>query len=573
MAKYRIDGQVYEADSPDVAYAMAEQAAKVADYADDPWTTKIQRGVAQPLIEGYIGGKQLLGLGDEMDEKVLAESRAGREGAGGWGTVGEIGSFLLPGGAVAKGATKVASMLPRASGALSRAGTAIAPQVVGQAGLESAYQGLRGQEEGDPTREERMIEGAKTGATGALVGEVGARALPRAWKAMARPSGIKPEALKLERAMRETGVSDLRPGGGLTAGQLVDDSTGFGSAVSGVEETLQRMPGAKNLLQARQRAVGDWNLTEMRKALPVDLRPKVKEAGPVGMDQMRTAVGDAYTSALKPLEGAPLQLTDQVIDDLARIEQRFIPRVSQASRNTVQQDLDNLLQDIAEGRLSSEGIKQMETGLGKKAWAMGNNGAIEEAKAYKSMLGALRDARDEAIGPESAVRVHELDNAYEMIATLRDAAGFMGAIKEGVFSPSHLLRAGTRGQSKWNKAKAGSKGAKRALAAEQVFGDTIPKVGPGTAEKLAAQAAIGGITGTGAGILSGQDPLEAAQTSGLAGALGVPAAARLLPRLRKPIVGRTKAQQKMRRAQPKIDKIKRGSLPLTMGYIRTEDQE
>ncbi|GAF71430.1 unnamed protein product, partial [marine sediment metagenome] len=119
-------------------------------------------GVVNPWKEGYYGGKQAtVGL-DEEDEQSLRQIRDENQRAGGWGTAGEVASWLIPGGLLAKGGAKLAQLLPRALGNLRAPAGIAAAEGIGQ----GAYEGGRASLDEDPSRLGRMKSGAAWGAAG-----------------------------------------------------------------------------------------------------------------------------------------------------------------------------------------------------------------------------------------------------------------------------------------------------------------------------------------------------------------------------------------------------------------------
>lgn len=577
MPTYEIRGQRIEADSPQEALdrynaemaGVREVDPRRAKYEAESWYQKLGRGAVNPLIEAYLGGKQaLVGL-DESEKGALEELRAATEAGGGWGTVGEMATFMLPGGAVAKGVTKGLQAAGRALPMATRAVPTIAAQAAGQGALEGAYQGSRATLEGDPSRLERATTGAVTGAAGGLVGEVAPRVLRRAVQAYGRPAMMKPAAARLEREMVREGLDP-----NLTVGQAADPRTLTGQLLGGIEETTSRIPGADQLLKGRGEAVGTWNVLEMKKALPKDLRGQVTMAGPEGMTQMHRAIGKAYDEALDPIRGNPLQLTDNAIDALAEVEGNLLPRVPAEAQSRLRTELSNLVDDLSEGRIDADSLKGFETDLREGARAAYMAGDRPVGRVYEAMLESLRQARDEALGAKNAARIRELDRAFGRVADVRDAGGYMGAVREGFFTPSQLQGSGQRGASKWEKAEGKAYGTQRAREAEKVFGETIPRVGPGTAEKLAAQALLGGAIGTGVGLASGQDIGTALTGSGLQYGLGGLAAGAVLPLARRAAFGKAPTQRGARRLARAMEAARLQAQPyLTAGSAQLFDED
>jgi hypothetical protein len=188
------------------------------------------------------------------------------------------------------------------------------------------------------------------------------------------------------------------------------------------------------------------------------------------------------------------------------------------------------------------------------------------------MLDTLKALRDETLGPERAKRLAEIDNAYRQIVPLRDASAMKGAVMEDYYTPSQMVNAALKGDSAWGRAAQKDPALKRALAAQEVFGDTIPAVGPGTAEKLYVQSAVRGAAGAGLGLLTGQvDPAMAAAL----GAYSPVMTAKIMPAMRKPIVGRTKTQKRLRDIQsPLAEQLRRArAYTVAPAVLGAQDEE
>lgn len=193
------------------------------------------------------------------------------------------------------------------------------------------------------------------------------------------------------------------------------------------------------------------------------------------------------------------------------------------------------------------------------------------ARYLSSLRKLVVDEVSERIG-DNAPLLREVDEAYGRIVPMIEAGAMKGAINAGFFDPNQLMSGAMKGQSRTNKAAANSLAAERALAAQSVFGTTLPRVGPGTAEKMATQAALGGLAGAGLGVMSGQgvNPSDAALGS-LAG-MGLGS---LLPRSRNALLGRTKTQRILRQALDDINRKARKLQPITSSgaitYQRDDD--
>ena len=454
-------------------------------------------------------------------------------------TAGSIGNLIGEVAATAPiggGASKLIGMGLKSVAPGFVAGSGVIGQGIGRGAVEGAVESsLVG---GDP-----MAGAGIGGAIGGAIPGIG-----RLWKGAARPARPSRAALEIERLGDRQGI-DI----GLTAGQLADDSNFTGSLIKGIENTIDRVPGAGAILHAKQQSMANWNRAEIRNALPVDLAEQITTSGPKGLEQARKVVNKGYSEVLDDIKVGDVTITDSSLDELAGLEQYAINRVNPDNLSGVQKDINNLLSDLMENRLDGKNIKQLESSFGKKIRSASNKGDLDVAESYRGMLEILRRNRNATVGAEGAARLQEMDAAYSKLVPIRDASAMKGSVSQGYFTPSQLLSGGQKGQSQWGKATARNPLSKRALAADDVFGSTIPNVGPGTAEKLAAQSILGGAAGVAGDLMSGGS--GGLMQSGLLGASAAPAMGALLPYMRDPLMGRTAGQAMMRGMQHPLDQI------------------
>lgn len=496
---------------------------------------KIMAGVGRGMHNVYqqVGNMAVMIPDSDLEEyrkldAPLLDTTAGSVG----NLIGEIAATAPVGGGIASGIGRgVSAVAPRLV-----AGSGVVGQGVGRGAIEGAVESAM--VGGDP-----MSGSFIGGGIGGAIPGVG-----RAWRGMGRPARPSRAALEIERLGRNQGV-DI----GLTAGQLADDGNLTGSLIKGVENTIDRVPGAGAILHAKEEAMSNWNRAEIRNALPADMAEGITTSGPKGMEQARNEINRGYSDVLDGIRTGDVTLTDNAIDELAGLEQYAINRIDQDQLPGVQKDINNLLSDLAENRLDGKNIKELEASYGRKLQSAKNKGNIDSANAYRGMRDLLRRQRDATVGADGANRLHEIDAAYSKIAPIRKAASMKGSVHQGYFTPSQLLTGGQAGQSEWGKAIARSPVSKRAIAADDVFGSTIPNVGPGTAEKLAAQSMLGGAASVIADLSSGGS--GGLVQSGLIGAMAAPAVGQIMPYMRNPLMGRTAGQAAMRRMQSPLEQL------------------
>jgi hypothetical protein len=568
MARYRIEGQIVEADSPEAAYAqldaMEQRQQLQQEYEKRGTGQKFIQGAVDPFRELYYGGKQL--LGGELSEEDVAdvERLRARQATGGLaGLGGEIASWALPFTMAGRAGAKLGQAATR--GALPRT-SAIGGAAAGEGALEAGYQAARPQLEDDPSRAERAGEGFLRGAAGGAIGRGAEEAVPAIAKFMSRPARTSDEALELEQLARQMGV-DMK----LTPGQAIDPNSGvFGSVVRGTEQAIDRMAGASPLLRAQQEAMERWNLAEIRRALPKDMREQISEAGPTGFKQLEDAFGDAYGE----FEGFPLYRgnydTGRAIDDMTRRSALQTPGLTNESRQTVLDVIDSELSRLPKSgqTVDSKWLLNVRSKLREHA-----RQALDPAvrRAYKNAANRITETIESQLPKDVAKRLKKIDSAYRDTRPMVESGAMKGAMRQGFFTPEQLMSGGqkqVRGASA--KASARNQATRRAREADKVFGTTIPRVGPGTAERLAAQALIGGGIGGTASLMGegGFDPGTAAY-----GAVGSVLAGQALPRSTRLLTGRQGWQRGLRNRLPAIRDKSRLALPLATGYIPATREE
>ena len=530
MPIYVINGKEIQAESTDDAYEQLD-AMKSNEYHpihDMGTGERLMAGAGRGLHNIYRTVGEFLGadLNDEELDKIdeaLLNTTAGAAG----NLAGEIAGTLPVGGvlgnAVAKGAALARPLAGR----------------VAQGAVQGATEGAvaSGMTGGD------VGEGAGLGGVvGGAVPGIGAAA-----RFIGRPATVSDDAARLEQMARDQGL-EL----GLTPGQRAAPE-GFGGFVKGTEEALENIPGGTPLKLARQSSMAKWNQAEMRDALPADLAESVTTNGPKGMEQARKALSAAYDDVLKDIPAGRIHASQEVLDSLADLENMIVSRIDESTKPKMLKEVQNLFEDMYSQKLDGRNLKEWERTFRQKAERAGKGGDIQEAEVYRGLRDIVAQQAEEVLGPQGANRLREIDASYARFAPLRDAGAYVGAISEGVFTPSQLRSAANKGQSQWGKSTARNPATQRGIAAEEVFGTTLPRVGPGTAEKLATQAITGGLANTAVNLAAGD--LEGSDF--LYGALGGVAAANALPKMRGSMFGETALQGGIRNAQPFFDSLGR----------------
>jgi hypothetical protein len=473
---------------------------------------KFAIGVGAAAAEPVMGLKQLglkaLGRDTSGIEEQIATVRGAREAAGNWGTAGEVAGFVAGGAAkapqlIAKGISK----LPQAVQPLSRL---LAPAAAEQA----AYEGSRGVLADDPSRGQRAAAGGAGGALGAGVGNL----LPRAAARIVEPFKASDAAQSVARRARALG-EDID----LTVGQAV------GNGVAALEEGLSGTPVIGRLInRAREGAGETWNRSVLndiiRTAAPAGSNARVARSGAEGIEEAQRAVKDAYSAALA---GRTLALTPNAFDGALASIQRLPDTDAQVALKV----LENTTKDIGSGNVSGDAITRLRSeidGYASKAYREGN---YPLGKALDAVSDDVRTLINSSGGWRKNLRLRQADEAYAKLADVNRAAAMQGAVTAGGrWTPAQLINAQRRGEPASMVASQRTPGMKEAVEANEVLGNNfIPKVGPGTAEKLATMATLGAVGSAAGGLIEGDLPGPAWLGAPLAyAALGTKAGRRYL---------------------------------------------
>jgi hypothetical protein len=223
-----------------------------------------------------------------------ASALAGDRGEGALDAMSAMNPNASMGGDILGGITGVlggeAALAARAPVALAK----WAPRAA-----DTAYGGLYGfntAEEGEGLAGAGI--GAATGLAGGFLGEKAMRGVGKAVRGVTDPA---------VQYLRQQGVP-------LTVGQAVGNSGVLGQGVKKVEDSLTSIPGVGNMVEARRmEGLDAFNHAAFQNAAPPGA--EVTGVGAAGMDQLKKAVGEAYSNALDPVQ---IMADDpQFIDDLA----------------------------------------------------------------------------------------------------------------------------------------------------------------------------------------------------------------------------------------------------------------
>lgn len=502
----------------------ASRGSAAETFSEVPSAAKFATGVGAAAAEPVLGLAQLAArgagaLGIPGADRVSADLservntiRGAREGSGGWGTAGELAGFA--GGGLASLPRAVARYFPQAVGL---AGSVLRGGGLGAA-EQGAYEASRATLEGDPSRGQRAVAGTLGGG----LGGAGGAALPSAMARVFEPIKTSPAARALMDWSRQQGQRlDL------TAGQ----AAGRGSPVGVIEEALAAVPVAgRAIIRQREGATEVWNrgvLSDIVSTARGRASP-VRQSGPDGVRQAQLAVKDAYDDALA---SGTLALNPNSFDNSLNAMLRLAPDDLARAEKV----LDNVNTDIASGAVTGDTIMRIRTEINDAASQAFRQGNYTLGRVLREIDNDYRTMMNNAVGPTGQTAMKRADEAYGKLADVNVAASMQGAVTAGgQFTPSMLISAQRRGEPASMIASGRTPGLPESVAASEVLGDALPRVGPGTAEKIATMTMLGGAGTLGAQAFAGDD--EATLTTAAKGItpalayglLGTRAGARLL---------------------------------------------
>ena len=444
------------------------------------------------------------------DKTLLDQGKAFTEQGGTAATVGNIGADALMMAAPAlRGQQAImagAKMLPRAAQFIGGR----LPSAALASGATSAAL----------TPEDRT--GAfYGGAAGGAAGEVAGRVLTRAL------GGVVSD--KVTPAARDL----MNQGADVPMWKAVDDTTRSGRVLRNAAERAKVLPVAGDLIRSQERsALESWNRILVKEATPP--MPVLDEAGSVlrfEYDKPVTAVGseglrelskrfnDAY-GALYGTRGVPVDQTfASQIRGIVNDAKAYMPGVADDVAGAVRRAEDTLMgltsptvtrqggQTVGKGIVSSRikapvtqtvtpgrevvphsNVKTALDDINNAITAAYKSGNGEKAEALSAVRSAIESLRARGLPPEVAAQADEINKAYAKFKTLSRASSMLGAQKQGgVVTPGQQLnsiRARDKSPDKAAFSRGTAAGQQQALTAQQVYGNQLPDIGPGTAEKL-----------------------------------------------------------------------------------------
>lgn len=268
-------------------------------------------------------------------------------------------------------------------------------------------------------------------------------------------------------------------------------------------ERARVLPVTGDIIKSQERqGVESWNRILAKEATPPTpvlddagnvLRwttEPVKQTGREGLNELAGKFDKAY-GALYGNRGIPVDFHfGSDVANLIESTNRYYPGVAGEVQGIVNKVTDNLLTPdkgiggVVSYNMVKQSLDDVEKSI-QSAWRQGN---AEKAEAMMALRDSIDALRMRGLPPEVAAEAADINKAYAKFKTLERAASSLGAQKQGgVVTPAQQLnsiKARDRTPGKSAFARGNAPGQQQALTAQQVYGNELPDVGPGTAEKL-----------------------------------------------------------------------------------------
>jgi len=276
-------------------------------------------------------------------------------------------------------------------------------------------------------------------------------------------------------AMGTMARGPFAPVGGSTADALQQQGARLtpGQTSGGMTKSIEDATRTINpqIAKRQQEGIGDFNRILTNEKLVEGRVPggPVSGAGHKMIEDAQRKFGAEYDRLGTPIMRADAPFI-QSVDDLVTASKPYLTFEEQGTLR----GLTRIAKQMAAGQKNTSAFRSFENNLASDAKKAGPN----LAEALKLLQGHMEGLRGRA-----GQATPQLDKSYAEFSRMKEAAASQGAMDTGLFSPG-MLRGAVKTKSTVQQRATGRALLQQDIAeAEKVLGDTIPKVGPGTAEK------------------------------------------------------------------------------------------
>ncbi len=369
----------------------------------------------------------------------------------------QMGSEVLKTGPGAVGGAALdTAMLTAPAGAIAGASTKL-PGLFGYLG-NTAGQGALGAGYGALTSPDNRGLGALAGGAGGLFG-----------------GAVAPVLGGVARPIPGSGAAQLSAEGVPTTPGM-----NLGGTTRMIEDAMRT--GSSSVAKRQAEAIQKWSQNSVNKTLPPGANP-VTGTGRNAIKEGASAYDAAYDDVFGRI--GKVQYDDSLGMQLSSIESKFGPKILKSDRESLADELNRVKGEFQDGNLDGRALMDLRRSYQKLATDAMKDGKGRLGEAYTEAANALTNVvRRQA--PDAARDLSAIDSNYSRFLRVQAAAGMKGA-EDGVFTPAQLktqVHAMDQSANKRAYARGNAVGQDMSEGPAGALMDTIPPVGPGTAQRL-----------------------------------------------------------------------------------------
>lgn len=270
-----------------------------------------------------------------------------------------------------------------------------------------------------------------------------------------------------------------------------------GQAIGGIanrfEEKLASWPVLGDAVgYGRRKAIQDMNRAVYNKALERIGDTSKAPVGRQAIDELYTKIGAVYDDAIPK---AQFKADAKFNADLTHLREmgRFLPKEerSRFERIINEEILDKIRGDGFDG-ITFKNIQSILAKQAKELKGAGDPDKRNLGHGIDEVLNVVHDSMARNSPPQVGAKIEAANQAWALASIARKASEYAGT-EEGIFNPSHLLRAvKSNDKSIWGFSRGRANLQDLADPAKTILGNSVPN--SGTADRAAAMALLGGVT-------------------------------------------------------------------------------
>jgi hypothetical protein len=249
-------------------------------------------------------------------------------------------------------------------------------------------------------------------------------------------------------------------------------------------EDAWRVINPKQISTRQREGLAAWNRLELNKALKQAAGDPALSQHQFGQVPEHLSGADAlaegkrlFGAAYDRLGKRELKLDLKFLQQMAKVRQQILPDLTPDDALKFEARWNETGSAFLQSK-STSAFRRLENELNDLAKTARNAKNSRLAEAYEGLADGLETLRG-----RQGLATPRLDLAYAKFRRMLEAAGMQAAMDENIFSPGQLRSSVRRATDVERRALGQGLLQRRIGEVQPVFGDTIPQVGPGTAEK------------------------------------------------------------------------------------------